>query len=353
MGNLYAGRRAVKLASSIMGADRDPIIDRLIEAHSVDIERQTRRLFIPKTHTRVFRWPSRQPSEGYILYLDEDLLSVTTLKTKAQNTTPTTIVAADYFLEPANWGPPYDRIEIDQSSSAVLESGDSPQRSIEVVGSWGYGNVTRTGGTVSSGLASDATATSMVGSNASLVDVGDTLLIESEQVRVTEQAYAALAAITLNDAAVIADLANVSITVGATHGIVKGEIIKVDSEEMYVSSVATNVLTVIRAWNASVLASHANATAVHINRTLTIVRGVNGTTGATHANATAVSVYDLPKNIVEWCIAEVIAAYQQEQSGWGRVVGTGEGQAESSGRDLARLRKSNLALYKRHRLGVI
>ena len=354
MANLYCSLEQVKRAIGIDGRSRNPVVMRLIESNSRRIDQITRRIFIPKTQTRTYRWPPRQIGLGYVLWLDFDLISVTTLQTKAQDTTPTTVVAADYFLEPANFAPPYDRIEIDQSSNAVFEGGDTAQRSISVAGSWGYKDDKRSSGTVSSGLASDATVTSMVCSNASLIDVGNTLLIQSEQVFVSDRDFAALGTILLNMTGNLAsDKATVTVTVDATHGIVAGEVIRIDSELMYVESVSTNDLTVIRAYDGSVLASHNDNTAIHINRTLTIERGINGTTAATHANATAIDVFEPPFDINEWCIAETIAAYQQERSAWGRTIGQGDGAIEFGGRDLANLRKDMAWRYQRVRSGVI
>ena len=352
MANLYCTREAVKRAGNIHGANYDAQIDRLIEDASRSLDLLTRRRFIPETATKLYRWPQRNGG-SYVLWLSHDLLSLTTLQSKAQDATPTTIAAADYFLEPQEYGPPYNRIEIDLSSTAAFEPGDTPQRSISVLGSWGYTNATKTAGTVSSGLASSASAVTFVCSNGALIGVGDTLLIESEQLFVSGRAFAALGTILLNDAAVTADMSNVSITVDASHGINQGETIKVDSEEIYVSSVVGNVLSVIRAYNGTVLAAHANDTAVQVERTLTVERGVNGTTAATHADATAVSKYAPPLPIVTLCIGEVLAAYAQEVGHWGRTVGAGEGAAEFSTRALAARRKEVAALYKRGRLGAI
>ena len=349
----YCTREDLKRAANWSGTDKHAQIDRLADAASRQIELATRRWLFSRTQTRLYRWPSFQQPYGSILDLDADLLSVTTLQAKAQDTTPTTIVAADYFLEPNNQGPPYDRIEIDLSSTAALESGQTAQRSISVLGAWGYGNATKTGGTVASGLASDAAATSMVCSNASLIGVGDVLLIQSEQVFVSERAFAALGSILVNDAGITAAVDDNSITVDGSHGIVASEIIQIDSEEMLVLSVATNVLTVVRAYNGSILATHADDTAVKINRTLTIVRGVNGTTAAVHADAVAISVYVPPVDVRTWCIAEAISLYNQEGAGWGRVVGAGDGAVEMSGRQLAELRRSMTARYQRVRSAVI
>lgn len=352
MANFYCGRRAVKRAAGINGADQNTIVMRLIEAASRLIDQETRRRFIPETATRLYRWPNRLSRGGYILWLDRDLLSISTLQAKAQNSTPTTIVAADYFLEPQSLGPPYDRIEIDLSSSAAFEAGDTPQRSISVAGSWGYGNATKAGGTVSSGLAADAAAVSFVCSDSSLIDVGDTLLIQSEQLFVSGRASAALGTILL-DGALTATKSQVSVTVDPAHGIVTGEVVLVDSERMFVEAVSGNVLTTVRAYDGSTLAAHADNTAVHIYRTLTVVRGVNGTTAAVHANATAISVYTPPPDITNLCLAETIAMFSQERAQWGRELGGAEGAAELTGRALSDLRRRIIGNYRRTREAAI
>jgi len=352
MSSWYCSREAVKRAAGIDGGDRDFVVDRLIETASRILDRLTRRYFIPRTETRYYPWPPLQASRSHILWLDQDLISVTTLQTQAQDTSPTIISSSDYFLEPINTGPPYNRIEIDLSSSAAWEAGDTPQRSISVLGSWGYDNETEGGGTVASGLASSAAATSFVCSDGSRINVGNTLLIESEQLFVSERTSAALAAI-LIDGALTADKSEVSVTVDTGHSLHVGEVILVGSERMYVEVAGTTVLTVIRAYDGSVLAAHANDTAVHVFRTLTVERGVNGTTAATHANATAISVYTPPLEIQTLCIAEAIAAYHQERSGWGREIGSGEGQREWSGRALDDLRKRVQKIYRRARMAVV
>lgn len=352
MTNHYATREQVKRAVSINGADKDPIIDRLIESVSRSIESCTKRFFIPETQTRTYRWPNLIYGHILTLWLDGDLISVTTLQIRAQDSSPTTIPASDFYLEPANHAPPFDRIEIDLSSGSAFESGDTPQRSVSVEGEWGYSDNTAPAGTVSSGLDSDSGATTMVCSNAALIGVGDTLLIESERMFVSDRAFANLASILLNGA-LTADQTNDTVTVDASHGIQANEVIKVDSEDMYVKAVNGNDLTVIRAYNGSLLAAHADNTQAQINRTLTIERGVNGSTAATHADSTAISKYEVPFDINELCVAEVIAAYSQEQSGWGREIGQGEGQREHNEKALGRLRKEVIGNYKRMRMAAI
>ncbi len=352
MANWYISREKTKRAGDINGPDKNAIVDRHIEAASRRIDQETRRFFIPRTETRLYRWPRRQLSLATILWVDQDLISVTTLQTKAQDSSPTTISSDDFFVEPNNLGPPFNRIEIDESSAAAFEAGATQQRSISVLGSWGYGNDTRSAGTVASGLASSASATSFVVSDASLIGVGDTLLIESEQLFVSERANAALGSI-LIDGALTATKSETTVTVDASHGLKASEVILVDSERMFIESISTNDLTVIRAYDGSTLAAHDTDTAVNVFRTLTVERGANGTTAATHADATAISVYEPPFDIGTLCLADALAALNQEQSGWGRTVGASGGEIEFSGRSLAAYRKDTISKYKRMREAAI
>jgi hypothetical protein len=349
--NWYCSREAVKRAANIHGSLLNAQVDRVIEAVSRQIDSLTHTNFIPRTETRLYYWPQR--SRAWVLWLDNWLLSLTALQTKAQDSSPVTISPSDYFLEPNGEWPDgrnrYDRIEIDLSSTASFEAGDTPQRSISVEGSWGYTDATRPAGTVSSGLASDATATSMVCSDASLINVGDTLLIESEQLFVSDRSFAALGNILINGA-LTASKSEVTVTVDANHGIKAGEVIRVDSEQMYVEAVSGNDLTVTRAYDGTVLASHADNTAVHINRTLTVERGLNGTTAATHADGTSVSVYEPPFDVTRWALAEALATIALEQSMYGRTIGPDAGAQEWSGRALSGLRKQMVALYRRTRM---
>jgi hypothetical protein len=353
MANVYIGRQAVKDAAGYKGDSRNMEVDRVIEGVSRDFDRATRRFYIPKTETRLYRWPPHQMGSGWKLYLDQDLLAVTTLQAKAQDGTPTTIASTDYFLEPNNV-PPYQAIEIDLSSSAAFESGDTPQRSISVAGRWGYSEDTKSAGTVDgSGLASGTTATEFAVSNGSLVDAGLTLLIESEQLYISDVQPAALGAIQTNDGSFTADDSDVTLTLDSSHGVLVGERIRLESEELFVRAVSTNDLTVDRAVNGTVLAAHSTNTPVHVFRTVTVERGANGTTAATHADAVAMSVYEPPFDVVQLMLAEAIAQLTQQGAGWGRQVGQGDGAREFSGRDLATLRERVTAFYLRARSAAV
>ena len=358
MANWYISRERFKSAASISGGQFNDAVDRVIEASSRDIDRWTRRHFIPKTQTRLYRYPQRRSGLATVLWVDQDLLSVSTLQTQAQNTSPTTISASDYFLEPANPEPDgnsrYNRIEIDESSTAAFEAGDTPQRSISVAGSWGWSNATQSAGSVDDSGGISSSDTTLIVSDASVCDVGDTLLIDSEQIFVSGRDFAARGSILLNMGSNLAATnATTTVTIDGSHGIVAGEVIRIDSEQMYVISVSTNDLTVVRAFDGSVLASHNDDAAIHVNRTLTIERGMNGTTAASHSDSATNTRYRPDADIARWALAEALATWHQEHSGWGRSIGTGDAATELTGRELTQLRQSMVGYYRRAREGVI
>ena len=179
----------------------------------------------------------------------------------------------------------------------------------------------------------------MIGSDGSLIDVGDTLLIETEQVFVTEVANAAVGS-ELIDGALTKDKGEVAVTIDDGTEVSAGEVILIESERMLIESISGNVLTVVRGFDGSAVAAHNNDTAFHAFRTYTIVRAVNGTTAATHANGTAVSRYAPEADIVALCVAEATRIIHQERSGWGRTIGPAGGATVPSGQGLDELRSA-------------
>lgn len=345
----YSTREQVKLLGQIDGVQFDAALDQHIEAASQAVEELTNRRFIPLTATKSYPWPQAGVNV-YSLELDEDLLAVTSLTKEGDDVAA--ISSSDYFLEPNNLGPPYFWIEIDRSSTEYFGSKDTPQRAIRVTGRWGYSESTRAAGTVSSGLASDASATSMVCSDASKIGVGDTMLIESEAIFVSAKAASDTTA-NLNGA-LTASKNETTVTVDDATQIKVGEVILVDAERMLVESISGNDLTVQRAYDGTTLAAHSGGTEdVYAFRSLTIVRGVNGTTGATHANSTAISVYAPPAEIVRLVRAEVLAAFRLDRGGWTGQIGSGENVIEGRNAALTKLREQARSHYKRRAYGAV
>ena len=325
MPNWYCSREDVKNAAALRGASMNNTVDLIIEAQSRAIDNSIGRFFIPKTMVKTYRWPPENNYDANLLVLDDWLISVTTLKTKAQNSSPTTISSSDYFLEPNRSSvggssiAPYHRIEIDLSSTSSFESGDTPQRSIEVTGSWGYNGQTNSAGTVSSGLSSSAAATSFTCSSGTLINVGNTILIDSEQLFVSGRSNAQVGSEALTGSvAALQSTVTVPVTTGSNWSV--GETIQVNSEKMFIESITSNNLTVQRAYDGSVLAAHSSSDAVHGFRVLTVERGINGTTAATHANSADISLYIVPSDIQLLVVQESIAAFYRLESGENRSV---------------------------------
>jgi len=346
MSNRYTTREAVASAGSIKGTDHASEIDAAIDAASREIDRLTNRRFIPLTATRYYNWPHSAGRSPYILLLDEDLLDATAL-TK-DGTDVTAIETTDFFEEPHNLKP-YQWIEIDLASSAYFSIKDTHQQQIRVTGSWGYCDDTVAAGTVASGLA-DAeegdTVLVFVCSNASLIGVGDTLLIGTEQVFVSERTVVDVGKNT--NGALTANKAQTTVTLEAAHAVLAGEVILVNAERMYVESVSVNDLSVVRAYDGTTLAAHDTASDVYTFRTLTIERGVNGTTAAVHANATAINVYKPPADIQKFCKALALADLQLSKGGWTGSIGGGEGVRETRTTVLSRMTDEIRKRYRRN-----
>lgn len=340
----YTTREAVKAAVGIAGASLDALIDSYIEAASQKVESEIRRRFIPETAIKYFPWPA--PEQGRtVIFLDRlDLLAVTALLADAQGASPITIDAADFFLEPVNDGPPYSRIEIDTGSDAAFETSESPQRSVSIAGRWGYSETTKTAGALAAEIAS-TTATTCTATDASLIGVGDTLLIESEALFVSGRALADTTA-DLGGNLTAAE-SNTTVPVDDGTLVKQGEVITIDSERMLVESIAGNNLTVQRAYDGSTLAAHTSGADVYAPRLLTVVRGVNGTTAATHAVAKAIAKYAPPADITDLCRAEAIARHEQGRSGWTGQIGGSEGSVETRMFNLHQMWRNAHAKYRR------
>ena len=313
----YTTRERVKRALKLSGSDRDSVIDAAIATATDEIEELTNRKFIPRTETHAFSWPQRDHRGHYLLYLDDDLLTLTAL-TK-DGATQTVIPVSDVFLEPGDLGPPYYLLELDRSTSVFFSAGNTPQRAIRATGQWGFSNDTAAAGLTAEAL--DNSETDLNISDASLVDVGDTILVETEAMQVTERALLDTAA-DLNGA-LTADVSEVTVTVDDATKVLAGEVIQVDSEKMLVESISGNDLSVLRSFDGSTLAAHNNSTSVFASRTLTVVRGANGTTVATHDTAKAITKYVVPGSISGLCLALATAYYEQGQIGWTGAFGGG------------------------------
>lgn len=245
----YASLGELKSALGETSTTDDTILLRVLEAVSRLIDKRCRRHFYVVTSTRYYT-----AEDVDLLLLPEDLLAVTTLKTDddGDRTYDETWASGDYDLEPYNRFPK-TRIRItpdgDYSFPAQVPKG------VEIAGTWGHGDgflaspVEDTGKTVKTDgwTSSFSTSLGLTTGNGSSFSAGQTLLVDSEQI--------------------------------------------------YITAVSTD--------------------------TLTVKRGVNGTSAASHTAATAIYRYLYPPEVKEACILQSVRAYKRPEAPFG-VIGSPE-----------------------------
>jgi hypothetical protein len=347
MGVWYTTREAVKSALDFNETARNNAqVDRAIEAASRGVEGFLHRRFYPQVDTRYFDWPNHQTARSWRLWLDSDeVISVTTLTVAGQ-----TIPDSDYFLEPANDGPPYTRIEMDLESSASFSSGATHQRAVAITGVFGYQDVTISAGALAEAL--DATETSVEVTDSASVGVGSILNVGDERMLVTGK--------TMLDSGqdlegnLTASAANDTVPVATGAGYVVGEAVLIDAERMLVVDIAGNNLIVKRGWDGSTLAAHSAGADIYVARALTIERGALGTTAGAHDSGATVWVQVIPFLVQELTIAEAINLLLQANSGYARVAGSGDNAREYAGRALQQLREMAMSTHgRRSRTGTV
>ena len=340
MGVKYATRESILEALDIKLSSRSTKrIDRNLESTSRKIDDLLRRKYYPQIGTRYFEYPSHFNYEAYRLWLRQnEVLSITTLTSGGVE-----IPSTDYFLEPSDSGPPYESIEIDRSSDSIFQAGDTPQRSISIEGIFGANNSEELVATTSGVIASSHLYLTF--GDASELGVGDTVHIEDEYLFLTERYFVDS---TQN---IQADLANskaettVAVTDGSTFFI--GERVLVNAERMLIVDVVGNNLVVRRAWDGTVLGSHTNGDDLYVDRQFRVSRGELGTIAASHADGLNVYKLVFPGPIRSLCIAETLDLFAQEESGYARTIGEGEGAQEHAGKGLNALRKEVKREYGR------
>lgn len=190
---------------------------------------------------------------GELLQLDRDLIGVTSLKTdlNGARSYSETWTTTDYDLEPYNAAideKPYTQIRITPQGT---KSFPAARKGVEIAGKWGWWERRVSVGTLNAAI-STTTAT--------------------------------------------------TVTMAANHTVKPLMTILVDSEQMFVSEVSSN--------------------------TITVERGVNGTTAATHDNGSAVTRYVYPDQVSGACYIQASRILSRKDAPWG-IAGVGDmGQAQ-------------------------
>lgn len=337
MGIWYCSREDVKSALDFKETARnDGQVDRAIERASRTVEGLLRRRFYPELATRYFDWPNQQSARAWRLWLENnELISVSSLVSGGS-----TISASNYFLRSSDNAsePPYDALELLLSANATFGGGSTHQKDIALTGLYGFKDDSVTAGALAEAL--DSSETGVDVTDSSLIGVGHLIKVESERMTVTGKAMLDTGVNIDASDSMTASAADVSIVMSTTTGApVTGEVILINSERMLVVDVAGTTLTVKRAWDGSVLATHAANADIYAPRTLTVVRGVLGTTAAAHNTALAITRADYPGPVVSLCVAESVVQLLNESAGYARTAGSGDNAREAAGRALVDARK--------------
>lgn len=323
----YISREQFMAAADIhTPANLSATIDRILQAASRGIDQTYHRHFYPLTEAVTFSFTGG----GQGFWLNRDLRSITSATVDA-----TAQTVADITLYPSQYGPPYSWVDL--MGAEVI-----------ITGVWGYSADTTPAGALAEAL--DASETGVDVTDSSLAGVGDMLLVDTEQMVVTEAALLDTTA-DLNDT-LTADVSDETVTVTDGTLVLAGEVVTMDSERMKIISISGNDLTVKRSWDGSTLAAHSTGLNVFAPRTLTVERNAVGTTAATHLTAATLTRNVPPQPITSLCVAEAQVMFQQEQSAYGRTVGSGESQREAKGAGLVGIRKQ-AGVYKRRRLAAV
>lgn len=337
MGIWYCSREDVKSALDFKETARnDGQVDRAIERASRTVEGLLRRRFYPELATRYFDWPNQQSARAWRLWLENnELISVSSLVSGGS-----TISASNYFLRSSDNAsePPYDALELLLSANATFGGGSTHQKDIALTGLYGFKDDSVAAGALAEAL--DSSETGVDVTDSSLIGVGHLIKVESERMTVTGKTMLDTGVNIDASDSMTASAADVSIIMSTTTGApVTGEVILINSERMLVVDVAGTTLTVKRAWDGSVLATHAANADIYAPRTLTVVRGVLGTTAAAHNTALAITRADYPGPVVSLCVAESVVQLLNESAGYARTAGSGDNAREAAGRALVDARK--------------
>ena len=126
----------VKEYLDIQGEADDPLIESLVGRAQQAIDSHTRRTFEDPGADATRYFTVGVDTDGLSLYFDEDIYTLTTVKTDADGT-PRTITSSEYVTIPRNTTPYYG-IKILSSSNEYWDYTDDPEGGIEITGRWAY-----------------------------------------------------------------------------------------------------------------------------------------------------------------------------------------------------------------------
>jgi hypothetical protein len=335
----YTTLEAVGTATDAPATARnDAQVRRALTSGARAVEGQLRRTFRPWTGTRTITRLSNRPVWQLPLGRHE-LISVTSIVVAGVTLDP-----ADYDLISApgtpedDGGPPYNRIDlVDQAAW-----GADP----EIAGVWGYRNDEESVGTLGAQLGSAATATASVTWSTASIGTGDVLRIDDERMVIRARTWVDSGQ-NLGGAGLDASMADVTVPVSTGSAFGVNEVIQLEAEQLLITAITGNNLTVVRAWNGTVLATHATNVDIYALTGVELERGALGTTAAVHQSAAVIYRHVVPGLVADLAGAEAMNQLQQESGGYGSSRGSGESETPAGVGGLKAIRDSARATYRR------
>jgi len=303
----YCTREEVRLALDIQqSAYADHKLDRALATGSGSVDRLCMRKFYTQIKTYHWDWPNYQYAYPWRLWLDERELAgnPTLIESGPFLTVPVPINIAHCLFLPET-GPPYNEIQLRRDLNDVFGNNTTPQWDILITGPFGFWLNTIPAGTLAVALP-DGLGTTVQASAGGYFDVGDTLIIDSEWMLVTDSQYINTT-IQFSAGCTTASAADNTMTVPDGTKFNAGEIILVDSEWMLVQYIIANSLIVKRAYSGSVLATHSAPGNIYAKRQFTVTRGALGSTAAAHLVNAPMSIREIPDLVKELSIAEAVS----------------------------------------------
>jgi hypothetical protein len=343
----YTTREAVKRALDMkITARQDWQVDDAIQAASEEAEKFLHRVFYPTIDTRWVDWPNFQAAAPWRIWLDEAELADVTVNVPVVTSGGNVIPNDQIFWGNPRYTPPYTYFELNRASSATFGQGPTPQRDVGITGTFGYWIISTPADVLAGSVSTTgATSITVTGACTAAVGVGDNVLIGAERMLVVDKQMADTGQ--AQQSGVTTDKTN-DVALGVSNGAdyATGEILQLDAEQLLVTAITGNLLTVIRAWNGTVLATHSGAE-IYGLRTLIVQRAALGTTASTYADGTALAVHVCPRLVAQLSRAHAIDQVMQELGAYARTQGSGAAKQGQIGQGIAGLAQRCYDAYAR------
>ncbi len=347
--NRYEVQRSVDFTP---GTDVNSALDRANTSAADDIDGGLHRVFYPSDDTRYFDWPSQGASGGGMYQdpwrydLDDNDLAVLTGLVSGGVTLGLDQVFARPWENPAKGKPYYTFIELDRAYSVQFgNNAQTPQYSIAMTGTWGYGADADPAGQLAANVGT--TDANITVTNGALAGPGDLVVLGygrgaapfpgsapragaiapfvGERLLITDASPVATG-LTQSASGCTSALDNDNqLQWTGTGALNAGEVITLDAEDMLVEKITDSgsVATVRRAFNGTLASSHSGAV-IYAARQWSVLRAQLGTTAVTANSGAAVYRHRVPQLVRDLSIAVAELQVLQEGAGYARTGGSGE-----------------------------